>query len=151
MSTRLCTLCRAITLSGLTSLSGYAHHASYEVLETSAEQCPLCRILHRALRQNKETSDAAREIDWQQQVFLGACDGGYVGLGIDRKLTNLDVHIGQEQCCRLRLYAGVGKGPCFWVIECVANTDKMIQRHCLVSLQGDVLKTSLILRPICSA
>lgn len=102
---RLCTVCQGITLDALTSYTGYPHHASYLELEGCAEQCSLCGILTYSLKQCEGVTEALRQSEEEQQIYLGACDGGYVGLGIATNLTNLDIQVGRERYARLHLYA----------------------------------------------
>jgi|SRR5947209_13852809 len=106
---RLCTLCEGISLNTLTSSTGYPHHASYRELESCAHLCSLCDLLTCALKQCGGVSEALQRRDSSQQISLGACDGGYVGLGIDTNLTNLDIQIGRERYARLQLFAAEGR------------------------------------------
>jgi hypothetical protein len=105
---RLCTLCEGISLNALTSYTGYPHHASYQALESSARRCSLCNLLTCALKQCEGVSEVIQR-ESSQQISIGACDGGYVGLGIDTNLTDLDIHVGQERYARLQLFAAAGR------------------------------------------
>ena len=103
-----CTICQGITLSALTSNTGYLHHTSYQALESCAEQCSLCGILIRAVKQCEGFNDALQQKGAEQQIYVGACDGGYVGLGIETNLTHVDLLVGRLRCARLQLYAAAG-------------------------------------------
>jgi len=109
---RLCTVCQSVTLDALTSYTGYPHHASYLELEGCAEQCSLCGILTYALKQCEGVTEALRHREEEQQIYLGACDGSYVGLGNATNLTHLDIQVGRERYARLRVYcAAAGTLP----------------------------------------
>jgi hypothetical protein len=122
---RLCTLCEGISLNALTAYTGYPHHASYQALESCAQQCSLCDLLICALRQCEGVSEALQQGESSQQISLGACDGGYVGLGIDTNLTNLDIHVGRERYARLQLFAAAGRQSLPRVLACKTDTNKM--------------------------
>lgn len=103
-----CNTCQGITLSALTSNTGYLHHASYQALEGCAQQCSLCGILICAVKQYEGFNEALQQEEVEQQIYVGACDGGYVGLGIDTNLTHVDLLVGRLRCARLQLYAAAG-------------------------------------------
>jgi hypothetical protein len=141
---RLCTLCERISLNALTSYTGYPHHASYQALESSAQQCSLCNLLTCALKQCEGVSEVLQQRESSQQISLGACDGGYVGLGIDTNLTDLDIHVGRERYARLQLFAAAGRQSLSRVLTCKTDTNKMIlQRDRALSPAG-----GLVARPI---
>lgn len=148
---RLCTFCEGISLNALTSYTGYPHHASYQALESCAQQCPLCDLLTCALKQCEGVSEALQQRESSQQISLGACDGGYVGLGIDTNLTNLDIHVGRERYARLQLFAAAGRQSLPQVLACKTDTNKMIlQRGRALSPAGRLV-ASLIPMPTFSS
>lgn len=127
---RFCTICQGITLRALTSNTGYLHHASYQALESCAQQCSLCGILICALKQCEDFNEALQQKESEQQIYVGACDGGYVGLGIDMNLTHLDLLVERLRCARLQLYAAAGTRTLPGALSFSTDANKMTLRHC---------------------
>jgi hypothetical protein len=124
-----CTICQGITLSALTLNTGYLHHASYQALESCSQQCSLCGILICALKQREDFNEALQRKELEQQIYVGACDGGYVGLGVDTNLTHFDLLVGRLQCARLQLYAAAGTHTLPGALPFITNSNKMILLH----------------------
>src|SRR5437762_9214134 len=124
-----CTICAGITLSALTSNTGYLHHASYQALESCSQHCSLCDILLCALKQRDDFNEALLQKELDQQIYVGACDGGYVGLGVDTNLTHFDLLVGRLRCARLQLYTAAGTQILPDALTFSTNLNKMILLH----------------------
>lgn len=102
---KLCRICQGINIIVLTSSTGYRHHTSYEGLKDSARQCPLCNIFVASWRQNKNINADTQQLFMGKQIYVGACEGSYVGLEINTGLTHLDILVEHQRLARLQLYA----------------------------------------------